>query len=361
MDEQGRNKQSRRRGVPVLGVPVRVDASWLVIAAIVAWVFMGWFGETLPGALGFVGGGLAAAGFFVSLLAHELGHALASRALGIPVLGITLFLLGGVTESAREAERPRDEFLVVVFGPVLSFVTAAVFAGVVLTGPPEPVRSAALFLAWANVLLAVFNLVPGYPLDGGRLLRAVLWAGTKRPHAATRWAARVGQGFALLVAGWGVWILTSGDGDLGGLWEILLGVFLFRGAAAAHQRAAARERLADVVVGDVMGSAPPPLAPDLTLAEALERVEERPSLPWPVGDPLEGVLTLGRIDDVPSSQWSALRVGDVALPVEGVVVEAGAGLEDALRRLAASPTGSLLVLDEGRVVGLLTPSLVGSV
>jgi Zn-dependent protease len=171
------------------GVPVRIDASWLLIAGLVAFLFYSRMSASLP-ELGTVALVLAAlAGsllFFASLLAHELGHAFTSLDRGIPVFGITLFLMGGVTESTREAARARDEFVIVGIGPFISLVLAGLFG--LLHLPLEgiqPVATVVGYLAWTNLLLAVFNLVPGYPLDGGRLLRSVLWAArasrTRRP------------------------------------------------------------------------------------------------------------------------------------------------------------------------------------
>ena len=350
----------------VLGVPVRVDGSWLLIGGLVAWVYTDFYGGYPGGAQGaglIVGAALAAAGFFLSLLAHELGHALASRALGIHVFGITLFLMGGVTESAGDGKRPRDDFLVVLFGPLLSLAAAGVFFLLGRLGPPAPADTVAEFLMGANLLLAVFNLVPGYPLDGGRLLRAVLWGITGRPHAATRWAARVGQGFAALVAAYGVWAVVRSGGHFSGLWEVLLGVFLWRGATQAHARAAHRERLGSQRVRDVMGSVPPPLDPALTLADALERMQERPSILWPVGEPgsgtVTGGLTLAQIDAVADVDWHGTTVAAQALALEAVSISVEADLEEALARLAQAPGAMLLVIEDGRAVGLLTPSLLG--
>ncbi|HWH33091.1 MAG TPA: site-2 protease family protein [Egibacteraceae bacterium] len=346
----------------VLGVPVRVDGSLLLIAGLVAWfyadVFGGRPGAPAGAALG-VGAALAAAGFVLSLLAHELGHAVTSRAMGIPVHGITLFLMGGVTESAEEAKRPRDDFLIVALGPVLSGLAGLLAFAVARLDPPQPLDSVAVFLAWANWVLAVFNLVPGYPLDGGRLLRAVLWGVTGRPHAATRWAARIGQGFAGLLGAYGLWALTQGAGGLGGLWEIFIAVFLWRGAAQSHARAGARERLAAKTVRDVMGSVPPSLDPSWSLAEALERIQEKPSLLWPVGDPVIGGLTLAEVDAVEDLRWHDVTVGDAALRGDSALVAADAGLEEALRRMRDAPHTMLVVVEDGRAVGLLTPSLLG--
>jgi Zn-dependent protease/CBS domain-containing protein len=345
------------------GVPIRLDVSWFVIAGIVAFLFYtrmaasAELAELSPVALG----AAALAGtllFFLSLLAHELGHAFTSLDRGIPVLGITLFLMGGVTESTREAATARDEFVIVGIGPFISLVLAALFG--LLYMPLEglqPVATVAGYLAWTNLLLAIFNLVPGYPLDGGRLLRSVLWAVTKQPHRATRWAARVGQAFALSIAGLGVWGLLQAGG-FGGIWNILIGAFLFKGATDSHARARFQERLAGRTARMVMGSVPPTLEPHQTLRDALDAVQTRPSLLWPVGRPVRGVITLGAIDAVPEQRWDVTTVGDVATSAEGLTVGPDEGIRVILDRIVAAPHQMLLVVDAGEPVGLITPSLL---
>jgi Zn-dependent protease/CBS domain-containing protein len=349
----------------VRGVPVRIDASWLIIAALVTWVFHSRM--AVSPALTDLGGGalLASAAiasllFFASLLAHELGHAFTSLDRDIPVLGITLFLLGGVTESTREAQRARDEFVIVGIGPFISLVLAGAFgiAHLLLEGV-QPVATIVGYLAWTNLLLAVFNLVPGYPLDGGRLLRSILWGITGQPHRSTRWAARVGQAFALLVAGVGLSVLVrQTGGTLGGIWEILIGVFLFKGATDSHRRARFRERLAGRTARTVMGSIPPTLDPALSVREALERVRTRPSLLWPVGSPLIGAVAIPDIDAVPESAWDRTAVGEIAHPADGITVDPDESIPVILDRIVEAPHQMLLVARDGEPVGLITPSLL---
>jgi Zn-dependent protease len=349
----------------VRGIPVRIDVSWLVIAGLVVFVFFTRFTQLLAdhGTAVVVGAAAAATAlFFASLLAHELGHALASLNRDIPVLGITLFMLGGVTESSAEAKSARDEFVIVGVGPFISLVLGALF-GLAYTAvePAQPAAAVLGYLAWTNVLLAVFNLIPGYPLDGGRLLRSILWGATGQPYRSTRWAARVGQVFAASLIALGVWaFLSAGGTAFRGVWEVLIGFFLYRGAADSHRRARVREQLAGLAVRDVMGSIPPSLPAWLTLDEAMLRVQERPSLPWPVGDPLSGLLQMDDIDHVPDTAWAATRVGDVARPPDGRTIGVDETMDVALDRLAAASGHTLVVVDGQRAVGLLTASLVTS-
>ncbi|HUH07277.1 MAG TPA: hypothetical protein VML96_05655, partial [Egibacteraceae bacterium] len=188
-------------------------------------------------------------------------------------------------------------------------------------------------------------------------------------HAATRWEARVGQVFAAILIAGGLWGVLGGsvpaDAPLvarvilrGDLWQILIGFFLFRGASEAYASAAARERLTGRTVRELMGSVPPALPSDLALDEALVRVQERPSLLWPVGAPIVGGLTLAQIDGVPEHLWHATSVIDVAHAADRVTISADAGLDVVLERLSAAPGGMLIVVEGGRAVGLVTPSLV---
>jgi Zn-dependent protease len=170
------------------GIPVRIDWSWLLIAGLVTWLFytrmeLRLDDTALPIVL--MAAVVAAVLFFASLLAHEVGHAFTSLDRGLPVLGITLFLLGGVTESTREARRARDELVIVGIGPFISLTLAAAFGLLhTLVQAHQPYAIVVGYLAWANLLLAIFNIVPAYPLDGGRLLRSLLWGLSGRPHAA---------------------------------------------------------------------------------------------------------------------------------------------------------------------------------
>lgn len=344
------------------GIPVRVDVSWLVIAGVVAVLFHNRMAFSLPDVaapvlvLAAVGASLL---FFVSILAHEVGHAFTSLDRDIPVLGITLFLMGGVTESTREADTARDEFVIVGIGPFISLVLAGLFGllHIPLEGV-QPLASVVGYLAWTNLLLAIFNLVPGYPLDGGRLLRAILWGITRRPHRSTRWAARVGQVFALALGGFGAWMLAAPGGGVNGIWNIAIAAFLFKGAADSHRRARLEERLAGRTARSVMGTVPPALDPSATVAEAIDEVARRPSLLWPVGRPIAGVLTLADLDAVPGDRWGTTRLGDVARRPDGVLVHPDEPVDEILARIAEAPDMMLVVVDAGEPVGLITPSLL---
>ncbi|MFO8076358.1 MAG: site-2 protease family protein [Egibacteraceae bacterium] len=369
------------RAVTVLrfrGVPIRLHVSWALIAALVLWVFWVRLSVLLAPygtAIVALSSALLAVVFFASIIAHELGHAVASLDRGIGVASVTLFLLGGVTESDRAAERARDEALIVAAGPLVSVALAAVFGLAHALAPgATPYGAVTGYAAWLNLLLAVFNVIPAYPLDGGRLLRAVLWGLSGNAHASTRWAARVGQAFAGVLVLGGLNGLLGGplpttDGPLrwlvvllaaNGLWGLLIGVFLLRSATDAHRRATARAALAAHDLAEVMGTPPPTLPADLPLRLAAERLAERPSLLWPVGGPgLAGGVRLLDVEGPLAAGGGQRPVSQVAHPPEDVAVDVGVPLDRALDRMLDVPGQMLIVTRGGAPVGLLTTSLVG--
>lgn len=345
------------------GVPVRLDWSWAIVALLAGWLFYTAMegGRTVQGSAGVVAGAAAAATvlFFAGVVLHELGHAHASLDRGVPVASVTLFMLGGVTESTREATRARDEFVIVGAGPLLSLTLAAALGLAYQVGPDGGAYAAVtLYVAVVTLGLGLINLVPAFPLDGGRLLRSIIWGLTGRPHAATRWAARTGQGFAVALGGSGVWFLFRG-GDFGGIWELIVALFLFRGAADAHRQATMRERFVGQTAGELMGSVPEALDPDQPLHHAVRLLQTKPSVLWPVGAPVSGVVRLADLDRVDRSEWSMTPVRAVATPAEDTTVAADATMDAVLGRLKDAPGHMLVVVDaQGHAAGLLTPSLV---
>ena len=228
------------------GVDVRLDPTWLVIAVLVVWSFLvRWSMTGRPGVVAVAMALAASVGFFGSVLAHELGHAVEARHRDLQVHGITLFLFGGVTEMDLHTRRPRDEFTVAAIGPWTSLVLASVFGLVTaaldwyLPGRAVEVATVTGTLGWVNLGLALFNLVPGAPLDGGRVLRAALWAATGDRHRAQLITARAGQVLAVLIWITGVWwVVRNPAGVLNALWIGFVGCFMFN--AARGERAQAR-------------------------------------------------------------------------------------------------------------------------
>lgn len=237
----------------IMGIEVRVHPSWAIIAGLVMWsLATGALPADFPQlayGLRLLMAALITLLFFGSLLAHELAHSVVATARGIPVHGITFFLFGGMAQTSMDSRSPGEEFVIAVAGPVCSFLLAALFFGVWVGGAtygwPGPVTGSAAYLAVLNLILAVFNLLPGYPMDGGRVLRAAIWKATGSVSRATRWASRVGEWMAYGLMLFGAWDALTGN-VMGGIWLILIALFI-RNAARMGYRQHVVSRLEDAV------------------------------------------------------------------------------------------------------------------
>lgn len=352
----------------IAGVRVGINWSVLVIFFLIAFgLSAGRFPTLFPGlsTQSYVLAGLVAAVvFFVSLLAHEVAHAVVARRNGIEVEGITLWLFGGVARLGGEAPDPGADFRIAGVGPLVSIVLAAAFLGLAIAGNAADLPGIAVdVLVWLGIIngiLAVFNLVPAAPLDGGRILRAALWRwrGDKLRAAIT--AARAGRAFGFLLVGLGIAQFVLGAG-LGGLWLVLIGWFLVNAAGAEEQHARVRGALGGVTVAEVMTPDPTVAPGDLTVQEFLDDYLLRyrhSAYPLVAGDGgLAGLVTLNRVRDVPAGARGHTRVSDIACDPEGVPqASPDDSLADLLSRMAGCTDGRALVLRDGRVVGIVSPT-----
>ena len=343
----------------VFGIPLAVDLSWSVIALLVTWILYAelWTSDRDAGAVAVLV--LAVAGavtFFGCLLAHELSHSLVARERGMRVRQIRLFIFGGVSEIEQEAGTPRDELLVTVAGPAMSLVLAGAFFGLALAVPSSAGAFDRLLelLALVNLALGVFNLVPGFPLDGGRVLRALLWRATGSYRWATTVAVNVGRAVAgaLMLAGVAVIVL---GGNFEGIWWIGIGWFLFSAAGAALQRVRMEDALHGVAVEEVMRPTPGTVAGRTTLDELMEGRARGAftSLVVAYGRTV-GTIDRARVRRVPRERWQDVTAEVAMQPLEPAdVVDAAAAATDCLARFNRTRR-RLLVVREGRVVGVLT-------
>jgi Zn-dependent protease/CBS domain-containing protein len=285
---------------------------------LIAWsLALGYFpmaGESANSPTYWVLGAIAALLLFASVLVHELGHSFVARSRGLRVDNITLFIFGGVSNITRDASTAKDEFLISVVGPAISFVLAAAFWSI---GQLLPVGSAegaiAGYLASANLLLGLFNIVPGFPLDGGRVLRSALWALTGNMLRATQVATYVGQAIAYVLIGWGVLQVLGGD-VFGGLWIGFIGWFLNSGAEASRQQATAESALAQVPITTVMDSSQEHVSPALMVNDfVLEHVVRRHRRALPVVDAgrLVGIMSVTDAEHLNQNAWATTNVGAV--------------------------------------------------
>ncbi len=363
-----------------LGIPIRVHASWFLVFLLVTWTLStGYLPESLPGLPPeryWAMGAVAAVLLFLSVLLHELGHSYVALYYRIPIEQITLFIFGGVAHMRKEAPTPRAEFLIALAGPAVSFVIGGTcFVLVVLAeaiqrqhGLQGLIMLGAL-LGMVNMQLGLFNLIPGFPLDGGRVLRAGLWAWGKDFYRATKQAAVIGLAFGIMLGLLGLGILYGAlRGELpssmlsNGGWVLLIGMFLFAAALASRRQAATRQSLAVIPIRDLMVTTVASIPSQCTLEEAVNQYFQ----PYGYGGfpvledgRLVGLVTVSEIQTVPPALWAWRRVEQVMNPLaESLVIEPDVSVIQALERMAREGRDRLIVMHDGEIVGLVTHSAI---
>lgn len=350
----------------IFGFEISVDFSWLIIVALVVWSFSAVvFPSVLPDLTGrahLIMGVVAGALFFASLLLHEIAHSLMARAKGVEVEGITLFLFGGVSRMRDEARTATDEFLIAGVGPLASIAIGAAFWILYALGGAlgwsAPVLEVARYLALLNVALAVFNLLPGFPLDGGRLFRALLWWWRDDLEEATRIASAGGQALGILIALFGLLQLFAGN-LIGGLWLGVIGWFLLNAARTSYRQHVLRAGLEGVTARDAMTADPEVVSPNISVGKLVEdHFFRQKHGSYPVvedGEPV-GLVTMEETGQVERDRWDAVRVREVMIPYgEEIRVRPDEELFEVIRKLGESPARRVLVVDEdGRLRGILT-------
>ena len=377
----------------IMGVPISVDPSWLIIFAFLTFSLgTGLFPSELRGGRRFglniealALGAIASLLLFASVLAHELSHAWMALRRGIPVLGITLFIFGGVAQIGDEPDRPASEFLIAIMGPLMSFTLATVFAAVWIWAQdllgllPQraplllPIAVVGSYLWQANALLVLFNLLPGFPLDGGRVLRAFLWGALGNLRQATLIAMLIGRGIAVAMIALGaifVFGIEFSFGPIGfstgvnlsGLWFALIGVFLWQAAGEAYRSVLMRDSLKEITVGRLMHSPVERVPGSLNLANLAEQFLIRPrGVVFAVEENSQpvGVIGAEQIRKIPRAGWTGLRVRDamVALSPNDAVAPQDTALRvmQKLARRDGESSDDLPVVADGQVVGIVGP------
>ncbi len=345
----------------IAGIDVYVHVSWLVIFALVTWSLAeGYYPRLLPNlssAQAWALGALSALLLFASVLVHELAHSLVARTRGIEAASITLFIFGGVSSLRTESTRASSEFLIAIVGPLTSLALAGVcFVFAAALGEP---RAAALlgYLALINALLGGFNLIPGFPLDGGRVLRAIVWQVTGDARRGLEVAVGAGQlvGYGFMV--WGVMQVVSGDA-FNGIWIAVIGWFLQSAGAATLRQVRSEQRLSGLRVRDVMRPDATAIVPGASVAALIDEYllpGNRRALPVLSAGRVVGMITLRDIQGVPPEARAVTRVEDVMGGREAVVtVTPDTPLVQALEAMLAGDFEQLPVLDDGRLIGVLT-------
>jgi len=351
----------------VCGIPISINASWVLIYALITWTLaVGYFPRQLPGlepVAYWANGLLAALLLFASVLIHELAHSLVAIRNGLSVRGITLHFLGGVSQLDDEPPDPRTEFLMAAAGPLASL---AIALGLWLArlGVDAPWGDAILtYLIYVNAAVGVFNLIPGFPLDGGRLLRAVAWRATGNFSRATAIASRVGQGVAIGLVVLGALQAFAGA-FLSGLWLVLIGLFLRQAASASESQATLASTLGDVAVADVMTREVVTVPWNASVADLVQQFWARHVTSFPVvaGGVVRGIATVHDVGKVPVESWERASVQNVMRPLTGsMTIAPTATALEALQRASANGVGRLAVLDGTRLVGYLSLKDLGHV
>jgi len=346
----------------ILGIPIGVHSSWFLVAALVTWsLASSYFPKEYPGwatGIYWLVGVVTALLFFGSVLLHELGHSVVALREGVPVRSITLFVFGGVAQIRREPPTAGAEFRIAIAGPLTSLGLAAAFGLLGLTAVISPVAGApAVYLTRINLMLALFNLIPGFPLDGGRVLRAVLWKAGDDFRSATRWASRIGQGVAYLFILFGVSQMFFGR-FMDGLWIAFIGWFLNNAATSSDQQAALRDLLKGLTVRSVMAHHCPTVSGDLRLDRLVnEHIMGTGQRCFFVAEDggLQGLITLHNIKAVPRGRWTDVTTSQVMTPVESL--EWAHPDEDVLtllQRMDEADVHQMPVVDNGRLLGMVT-------
>jgi len=353
----------------VFGIEVGLDFSWFIIFILITWslaghyltVYQGW-STTFRLGLAF----FTAVLFFASVLAHEFGHSVVAIATGVPVRSITLFIFGGVAQISREPKRALDEFLIAIAGPLVSFLLAAGFGFVWAIGELFGIKSLGALGGWLggiNLSLAVFNLIPGFPLDGGRVLRSFVWGLTGNMGGATRVAAAVGQWVAMLfiLAGitmsFGVRVPILGTGFINGLWLIFIGWFLNSAATSSVQQVALRDLLKGHTAREVMVTDCPQVLPTMSLEHLVQDAilpTGRRCFPVIEDNRVLGLVTVHRIKGVPRDQWPFTTASQVMIPADEMQKALpDEGLYEVFERMTAEDVNQIPVLDDGHWLGMV--------
>jgi Zn-dependent protease len=345
----------------IRGIPIGLDYSWFLIFALLTWMlatsyfpdeFRNW-----PPLLYWLTGALTAATFFASVLLHELGHSMIALRYRIPVRSITLFVFGGVAQIEGEPPSARSEFFVAVAGPFVSLALAVLFSEAKpLVAGIAPLWCLAKYLAYINFALALFNLIPGFPLDGGRVFRAIVWAVTKNLRRSTIIAANVGRFFGFLFIFWGVWQMFAGNLG-GGLWIAFIGWFLDGAASTQVQQVMFQSALSGHNVSRAMSTGCTAVPADLTLQQLVDEhllTGGRRCFFVHRGEDILGLITLHQIKEVARSDRAKTTVAKVMIPLSELKrIAPDAGLWAAFQMMDRDGVNQLPVMTDSRVIGML--------
>ena len=352
-------------GIPLgrfFGISVRLHWSWFLIFALVTWLLGAYyFPDRYPHwstTTHWVTGVGTSILFFSSVLAHELAHSLVAKAAGIQIRSITLFIFGGVSQITKEPEKPGVEFRMAVAGPGTSLILSSVFWGVYFAAKNsvEPLAGLAFWLGYINAALAAFNMIPGFPLDGGRVLRSIIWWRTGNLRSSTRTASNVGRGFGYLLIFGGVFLIFVGDW-ISGLWTAFIGWFLENAAVGSYRQLALRDILQNHTVSEVMVHECVAISPQLTLEQLVnDHILPSGRRCFPVVEDSRalGLVTTHDVKAVPRHLWPTKTVRETMTPFDKVKwVRPSEDLSNVLQQMTVEDVNQLPVVEDGAIVGIV--------
>jgi Zn-dependent protease/CBS domain-containing protein len=349
----------------LFGFEVRIDASWLLLAVLIILSLTGGYFPTYykglsAGSYVFMGV-IGAIGLFASIIIHELCHSLVARRYGIPMRGITLFMFGGVAQMDEESKTPKAEFLMAIAGPIASFVLAGLFFVVYwalnAAGAPDTVAGVLAYLGWINIILAMFNLLPAFPLDGGRVLRSALWAWKDNLRWATKIASEIGSGFGVVLIIIGILALFGGS-FIGGLWWCLIGMFLRGISHGSYRQVVIREMLAGEPVQRFMRDDPVTVPADLEVSSLVDDYIYRyhfKMFPVLEGQGLLGCVSTRDIKELTRDQWRDKRVSDILKNCNDQnTISPDTDATEALAIMNKTGNSRLMVVKDERLIGVVS-------
>lgn len=346
----------------IAGIEIGVHYSWIFIFVLIAWsLAKGFFPQSYPGwtqAAYWATGFAASALLFVSVLLHELAHSLVAKARNLPVRSITLFIFGGVSNLEEEPRQARVEFVMAIAGPLTSLALAGIFWGAnqAIGLQYTPAKAITHYLWLINLILAGFNLLPAFPLDGGRVFRSIIWKATGNLDKATSVAANVGRVFGWALIAYGVFLLLTGQ-FLNGLWIALIGWFLSSAADSSLRETSLREHLTGTLVRDVMTPSPRTISPYASVDELVRgifRQEHRRAVPVAKDNQLVGIVTVTDVKELPQEEWSRTPVEKIMSRAPLYSVALDDDLSTAMKMIAGHDINQVLVLKDGQLMGILS-------
>ncbi len=356
---------SRMKLFKLLGFEVRIDASWIIIAVLITWslakgLFPAWYPD-LEQETYWLMGVVGALGLFAAIVAHEFCHSLVARKFGMQMKGITLFIFGGVAEMGDEPPTAKAEFAMAIVGPLSSIAIGVIFYGIyrlgLSSGWPTPVNGVTYYLAYINGILAAFNLLPAFPLDGGRVLRSILWGAKGNLRWATRVSSAIGAAFGIGLIVLGIFQFISGN-VIGGLWMFLIGLFLRNAAQMSYQQILVRKALEGEKVRRFMNTNPVTVQDSITVEHLVEDyIYKHHYKMFPVmsGDKLVGCITTRQVKEIPREAWSRETIREAASACSpDNTISPDTDAIQALARMNQGGVSRLLVVENGRLVGLVT-------